>query len=41
MLEVIIHVKNAGDTIAYNVDVSDQYPAQNFTFLSGSPTSTN
>lgn len=40
-LEVIIHVKNAGDTTAYNVDVSDQYPAQNFTFLSGSPTNTN
>lgn len=40
-LEVTIHVKNSGDVDAYDIQVTDQYPSQNFTILAGSPISTN
>lgn len=39
-LQVTIHVKNSGDTTAYNVDVDDIYPMENFTIISGSPSET-
>ena len=34
--QVVIHVKNPGDTTAFNVDVNDIYPLENFTIISGS-----
>jgi len=38
--QVIIDVKNSGDTTAYNVDINDIYPMENFTIISGSTSET-
>lgn len=38
--QVTIYVKNSGDTTAFNVDVNDIYPIENFAIISGSTSET-
>lgn len=38
--KVTIYVKNPGDTTAFNVDVNDVYPMENFSIISGSTSET-